>query len=82
MPFKPKGRKLLKEADVKSSHMILCFEESSLKAVNAMGCDHENVKMLSEYYPDKELPEIPDPMLWRDSKSYEKCYWLIYKSVR
>ena len=30
---------MLKEDDVKSSHLILCFEESSFKAVNAMS-DH------------------------------------------
>ena len=43
---------------------------------------HGHMSMLSKFYPDTCISEIPDPLLWRDSKSYEKCYWLIYKSVR
>ena len=42
----------------------------------------DHVTPLARLYPDTELAEIPDPLKWRDSKSYDKCYWLVYKCVR
>ena len=65
--------------------MVLCFEQRSLTALADMVQDAEclgHVTLMSEFYPDNKIPEIPDPLHWRDSKSYEKCYWIVYKSVR
>ena len=65
--------------------MVLCFEQRSLTALTDLVQDVEclgHVTLMSEFYPDNKIPEIPDPLHWRDSKSYDKCYWLVYKSVR
>ena len=40
-----------------------------------------NLQMLADYHPDS-LMEIPDPISNSDPKSYEKCYWMVYKAVR
>ena len=37
--------------------------------------------MLADYHPDSPM-EIPDPISNSDPKSYEKCYWMVYKAVR
>ena len=48
-----------------------------------LGSDQQyKVKMLADFYPDFHLTEISDPLHDRDAKSYEKSYWLVYKSVR
>ena len=65
--------------------MVFCFEKRSLTAVRELVHDDTclgHVSLLSEFYPDNKIQEIPDPINWRDSKSYDKCYWLVYKSVR
>ena len=65
--------------------MVLCFEKKSLTALRDLVQNDTclgHVTLMSEHYPDKEIPEIPDPLHWRDAKSYDKCYWLVYKSVR
>ena len=68
-----------------SSDMVFCFELKSLSALSALVPDDTclgHVTLMSDFYPDNKIPEIPDPLHWRDSKSYDKCYWLVYKSVR
>ena len=63
--------------------MVLCFEQRSLTALADLVQDVEcHVTLMSEFYPDNKIPELPDPLHWRDSQSYDKCYWLVYKSVR
>lgn len=65
--------------------MVFCFELKSLAALSDLVPDDAclgHVTLMSEFYPDNKIPEIPDPLHWRDSKSYDKCYWLVYKSVR
>ena len=62
------------------------------RIIETLGPDQENstvirngksqVKMLADFYPDFHLTEINDPLHERDGKSYEKSYWLVYKSVR
>ena len=93
VPFQPKGRRVLTKDDLQAASLVFCFEKQSQEAVESMldgetppsgGGDGEldHVTPLARLYPDTELAEIPDPLKWRDSKSYDKCYWLVYKCVR
>ena len=93
VPFQPKGRRILTKGDLQAASLVFCFEKQSQEAVESMldgetppggGGDGElgHVTPLARLHPDTELAEIPDPLKWRDSKSYDKCYWLVYKCVR
>ena len=93
VPFQPKGRRILTKDDLQAASLVFCFERQSQEAVESMldgetppggGGDGElgHVTPLARLHPDTELAEIPDPLKWRDSKSYDKCYWLVYKCVR
>ena len=76
----------LRREDLERCDLILCFEMKTWRTVlETLGEDQEarmRVKMLADFYPDIDLTEISDPLHERDGRSYEKCYWLVYKSVR
>ena len=90
VPFKINGRQILVKDDIINSEMVLCFEQKSLDKIQNLchgeqeSCNfsQKHVKMMSDFYPGTQIKEIPDPFHWKDPKSYEKCYWLVYKSVR
>ena len=84
MPFKPRGRKTVSAEELVICDLILCFEMKTwCRVLDMLGSDQEyKVKMLADFYPDFHLTEISDPLHDRDAKSYEKSYWLVYKSVR
>ena len=70
--------------DLLTCDLILCLEMKTwCRVLEMLGPDHQyRVKMLADFYPDCHLTEITDPLHDRDAKSYEKSYWLLYKSVR
>ena len=37
--------------------------------------------MLGYYHPKGPL-DIPDPLNFTDPKGYDKCYWMLYKSIQ
>ena len=37
--------------------------------------------MLGYYHPKGPL-DIPDPLYFTDPKGYDKCYWMLYKSIK
>ena len=38
-------------------------------------------QLLGYFHPNGPL-DIPDPLHFSDPKGYEKCYWMVYKSMR
>lgn len=83
VPFKQKARRVLSKKDVLRSNLVICFEKRSFDMVVDLVQDGTNpsLQMLADYHPDSPI-EIPDPISNSDPKSYEKCYWMVYKAVR
>ena len=83
MPFKQKPRKVLLKKDVLKSNLVICFEKTSYDIVADLLPEGNTVKleMLASYHPDKPA-EIEDPICNSDPKSYETCYWIVYKAMR
>ena len=69
--------------EILSSDLVICFEAESFKTVSDLVAEGGklNLQMMAEYHPES-LSEIPDPITLSDHKSYEICYWMVYKAVR
>ena len=69
--------------DIRSFDLVICFETKSFDTVSELVPEgrKQNLQMLAEYHPDGP-DEISDPISHSDPKSYEKCYWMVYKAVR
>ena len=83
VPFKQKPRKILSKKDVLQSDLVICLEKSTFDTVAELLPDGHsvNLEMLASYHPDKPS-EIGDPISRSDPKSYETCYWMVYKAMR
>ncbi|XP_023347326.1 low molecular weight phosphotyrosine protein phosphatase [Eurytemora carolleeae] len=83
VPHFEKESKVLRSSDIKSSGRILCTDSQILQHLKSTyyGCE-EKLGLLGDFYPSPGI-QIPDPALFTDDpKGYEKCYWLVYKSVK
>ena len=74
---------MISEADIKAATLIICFEKKDYEKIKA---DYEhtnliNIQMLGYYHPKGPM-DIPDPLNFSDPKGYDKCYWMLYKSMK
>jgi len=83
VPYKEKRPTLLTERDIRNATLVICFEKKDYDTIKH-DYDHTNlinIQMLGYYHPNGPI-DIPDPLNFSDPKGYDKCYWMIYKSVK
>ena len=83
VPYKEKSATLVTERDIRNATLIICFEKKDYEKIK-LDYDHTNlinIQMLGYYHPNGPL-DIPDPLHFSDPKGYDKCYWMLYKSVK
>ena len=78
---KERKSKVLRSSDVRNVGMILCSESRTLEYMKTNYQCEDRLALLGAYHPNKGI-EIPDPLHFKDQKGYDKCYWLVYKSIK
>ena len=97
VPYTERAPQLVSQADISQAALLVCFEKADYAALEKqfdcsglvswtvphklLHCLQVSHQLLGYFHPNGPL-DIPDPLHFSDPKGYEKCYWMVYKSMR